>query len=198
MGGIMKRITAIVTAASASGALAIAAVSAGMLPASASTAAATRPAAHVTAHAKGTVKRQIARDPKVAARGAAKAAKTAKAAKAGSPVQILSQYRNGEYVSVVHCQGGQVPPPLQIQQPGVPLHLAGQQPSASVVRSLGHYKPVYRCTLVIEKRPSLPGKGGGIRPCEHARPSMRGRCHVTLNTGFGGAAASVKGHRPRS
>lgn len=189
----MKRITAIVSAASASGALAIAAVGAGMLPASASTAAATRPAAHVTAHAKGAVKRQIARDAKTA-----KTAKAAKAAKAGSPVQILSQYRNGEYVSVVHCQGGQVPPPLHIQQPGVPLHLAGQQPSASVVRSLGQYKPVYRCTLVIEKRPSLPGKGGGIRPCEHARPGMRGKCHVTLNTGFGGAAASVKGHRPRS
>lgn len=184
MGGIMKRITAIVTGASASGVLAIAAVSAGMLPASASTA---RPAsAHAQAHA---VKRQIARK--------ASSAKTARAGKADSPVRIVSQYNSGQYVSVVHCQKGQVPPPLHLRKPGVPLHLAGEQPSPSVARSLGQYKPVYRCTLVIEKKPFIPGKGGGIKPCEHVKPMAHGKCEVTLNTGFGGRAGSVKGHRPR-
>lgn len=182
----MKRITAIVTAASASGALAIAAVSAGMLPASASTSAPARPAAQAVTHtAAHPVKRQIARKARAAR------------AKAASPVRILSQYGNGQYVSVVHCQSGRVPPPLHLRKSGVPLHLAGQQPSATVTRSLGQYKPVYRCTLVIKKKPVTPGKGGGIKPCEHVRPGTHGKCHVTLNTGFGGAAGSVKGHRPR-
>lgn len=181
VGGIMKRITAIVTAATASGALAVAAVSTGMLPASASTSAPARPAAQVASHtAAHPVKHQIARK-----------------AKAASPVRIVSQYGNGQYVSVVHCQSGRVPPPLRIRKPGVPLHLAGQRPAPAVVKSMGQYKPVYRCTLVIEKKPFKPGKGGGIKPCEHVRPSMHGRCHVTLNTGFGGEAGKVAGHRPR-
>lgn len=187
MGGIMKRITAIVTAASASGALAIAAFGTGVLPAAAATAAPAHPAAQAAIHtAAHPVKRQIARK-----------AKAAKASKAASPVQILSQYGNGQYVSVVHCQGGQVPPPLHVREPGVPLHLAGQKPSATVTRSLGQYKPVYRCSLVIKKKPVMPGKGGGIKPCEHVKPGMHGKCNVTLNTGFGGRAGAVKGHRPR-
>ncbi|MCL2586124.1 MAG: hypothetical protein FWE35_27125 [Streptosporangiales bacterium] len=177
----MKRITAIVTAASASGALAAAAVSAGMLPASASTSAAPRPAAHSTSHtAARPVTRQIARQ-----------------AKAASPIRILSQYGNGQYVSVVHCQSGHVPPPLHVSKPGTPLNLSGQHPSAAVTRSLGRYKPVYRCSLVIKKKPAAPGKGGGIKPCEHVRPGTHGRCNVTLNTGFGGEAGPVSGHRPR-
>lgn len=187
----MTRLTAMVTVAAASAALATAAVGTGMLPAS----AAAHPTAHRVAYqAAHRVDRQIARSMPGARAGKNSLPVTA------SPVQINSQYGSGQYVSVVDCQSRQAPPPVRLQAPQTPLRLTGTVPSLAVARAMatrGRYKTVYTCTLVVKKEiPRTPGKGGGIRPCEHAR-TAKGKCRVTLNTGFGGAAGSVSGHRPR-
>lgn len=181
-----------VTVAAASAALATAAVGTGMLPAS----AAAHPAAHqVAQQAAHRVDRQIARKMP-----GARAAKDPRLA-APDPVQINSQYGSGQYVSVVDCQGKQTPPPVRIQAPQTPLRLTGTKPSFAVARAMatqGRYKTVYTCTLVVKKEiPRAPGKGGGIKSCEHPR-TAKGQCRVTLNTGFGGAAGAVTRHRPRS
>lgn len=180
----MTRITAFVTVAAASAALATAAVGTGMLPAF----AAARPAAHSAARG---IERQIARKMPGARIGTMPSA---------DPVRITSQYRSGQYVSVVTCEGAQVPPPVRLRVKGTPIRVSGNQPSAVVARAIarpGRYKTVYTCQVVVEKEvPPAPGKGGGIKPCERYKGTIS-KCHVTLNTGFGGAAGSVARHRVR-
>jgi hypothetical protein len=128
-------------------------------------------------------------------------------------VRIPSQYGSGQYVSVVNCQGGQVPPPVRLRQPNTPLHLTGTAPTPAVTKAMatrGRYKTVYTCTVVVQKQvPAPAGKGGGLKQCELGQGGGTGNggmgkngssaCHkpVTLNTGFGGAAGPVAGHHPR-
>jgi hypothetical protein len=88
---------------------------------------------------------------------------------------------------------------VTLETPNTPLRLSGTKPTPAVGREMaspGVYRPVYTCTIVVEKKiPRSPGKGGGIKLCQHVR-SAHGKCHVTLNTGFGGAASTVSRHRP--
>lgn len=105
-------------------------------------------------------------------------AKTAR--QASDPVLILSQFGRGEYVSIVQCHGVKVPPPLRLRKAGSPLTLVGTKPSAAETKAIakpGPYKTVYTCTIVVKKK----------------TPVKR---HVTVSTGFGGAASSVSRHHP--
>lgn len=179
----MKRLTAVVTAAATSAALAAAAIGTEMPSAS----AAARPSAAAARSAGAAgheVQRQIARTMPGEQIGKPVP---------GGPVQIVSQYGPGQYVSVVNCQGQQVPPPVHLQAPNTPLQLQGVKPSYAVALAMampGRYKTVYSCTLVVKRETQTPvarvakvGKGGGLK-------------HVTLNTGFGGESRSVFRHHP--
>jgi hypothetical protein len=170
-------------------------------------------AGHSTAGNHGTTVNKAAGNRAAGNRAAANKAQTvdrqvARAEPATAPVSIPSQYGSGQYVSVVNCQGGQVPPPVRLQQPNTPLHLTGTAPTPAVAKAMatrGRYKTVYTCNLVVQKQVPVPaGKGGGLKPCELGQGGAGGgkngaACHkpVTLNTGFGGAAGSVSAHHPR-
>jgi hypothetical protein len=134
-----------------------------------------------------------------------KTGKTAKGAKTKiDPVTIVSQYANGKYMSVLHCQGISTPPPIRLKAPGTPLTLKGTGPSAGETAGLSTppgYQTVYKCTIVVQERPVLvlkprcelaptgPGSGGpGAAVCHQ---------QVSISTGFGGEAASVARHHPR-
>jgi hypothetical protein len=134
-----------------------------------------------------------------------KTGKTAKGAKTKiDPVTIVSQYANGKYMSVLHCQGISTPPPIRLKAPGTPLTLKGTGPSAGQTAGLSTppgYQTVYKCTIVVQERPVLvlkprcelaptgPGSGGpGAAVCHQ---------QVSISTGFGGEAASVARHHPR-
>lgn len=124
------------------------------------------------------------------------------------PAQIVSQTGAGQYVSVVSCQGKEVPPPVHLREANTPLRLTGGTPSYAVTKAMavpGRYKTVYTCTVVVKQAvPTHAGKGGGLNKCELGKGAAgkggMGSCHrpVTLNTGFGGEAGPVSAHHPRS
>jgi hypothetical protein len=164
-----------------------------------------RPAGHAkpaeqaktTGGAKTTVpaKEAIAR-PKAAERGPGFAGTT-----------IGSELDGGKYVTVVHCQGVDSPPPVTLAKQGTPLVVNGVGPSANILAMLkapNPYKTVYTCTVTVKERvPSKPKPVAKKAPKAHKKgceiaTGGRKTCTkpVTLNTGFGGLASQVKGHHP--
>jgi hypothetical protein len=108
---------------------------------------------------------------------------------AADPITIVSQDTAGVYVSVVHCRGIDIPPPIRLRQSGTPLLLKGTDATAVTRRQMTKpkkYKPVYKCTILIEKKAPAPKV-----PVKVKVPRT-----VRLNTGFGGAAGSVARHHP--
>jgi hypothetical protein len=131
------------------------------------------------------------------------------AASALAPLQVTSQLGNGQYVSVVQCQGSvKTPPPVEVAQPDAPLTVHGSGLSAGTLAALKQpnaYKTVYSCTVVVKERvpPKPKPRPAGHRGCVVAGGSGTGggesgkRCKkVTLNTGFGGLSAKVAEHHP--
>jgi hypothetical protein len=193
----MTRIHVVAASAAAAVALAATAMSAAAIT---PVLAAARPA--------GTAPAKVAPAKTSPAKGV-KTAKTGKGAKAKiDPVTIVSQYANGKYMSVLHCQGISTPPPIRLKGPGTPLTLKGTGPSAGETAGLSKpsgYQNVYKCTIVVEERPVLamkprcelapsgPGAGGA------GAGASATACHqrVSISTGFGGEAASVARHHPR-
>lgn len=163
----MKRLSVVVTAATASAALAAAAIGTGTLPAS----AAAHPSARVATHqADHRTARKLP------------GGRTGKPL-LGDPVRIVSQYGRGQYVSVVRCHGEKVPPPVHLRQGRTPIRLTGGKPTSAVLKATaqrGRYSTVYTCTIVVKKK----------------KLSSPVRRIVTVNTGLGGAAHSVSRHRP--
>jgi hypothetical protein len=174
-------------------------------PATVTSAQHARPAGHANhAEQAGTIggakttvpaKEAIAR-PKAAERGPGFATTT-----------IGSELDGGKYVTVVHCQGVDSPPPVTLAKAGTPLVVNGGGPSASILAMLGKpnpYKTVYTCTVTVKERvPAKPKpvvkkahkahkKGCEIATGGHATCTKP----VTLNTGFGGLASQVKNHHP--
>lgn len=98
--------------------------------------------------------------------------------------KFASVFAGGQYVTVVTCKGGSVPPPVHLGGSATPLTLAGSGPSATALKSAstpGAFKPAYLCTIFVEKRvpaPKVPKK-------------------VVIETGFGGEAGAVAHHHPR-
>ncbi|MGH3168054.1 MAG: hypothetical protein ACRDN0_19490, partial [Trebonia sp.] len=152
-----------------------------------------------TAHAKGTAH---ARD-KVQAKDKVHA----KDVTATDPVRIVSQYGHGKYMSILTCGGVDTPPPIRLKAPGAPLTLKGTGPSAGETKALSKpkaYMKVFKCTIMLdEKVPPTPGcelaAGGPGSGGPGDSGTGAAACHrqVTLNTGFGGEAASVALHHPR-
>jgi len=210
----MTRIHAVAASAAAAVALAATAMStAAVTPVlAAARPAGTTPAKTAPAKAAPVKAAPAKASPVKSANGAdTKAAKTGKTTKTGKtaktkidPVTIVSQYQNGKYMSVLHCQGISTPPPIRLKAPGTPLTLKGTGPSAGETAGLSTppgYQNVYKCTIVVEERPVLvmkprcelaptgPGSGGpGAAVCHQ---------QVSISTGFGGEAASVARHHPR-
>jgi hypothetical protein len=185
----MNRVTAVAaTAVTATMAAAVAIVPAMAAP---------RPAAaHPAAHARIKAAAQHARTT-------AQRATTTSA----RPTEIASELDGGRYVTIVHCQGVDSPPPVHLGSPGTPLIVNGVGPSAAVFKMLKQqdpYKNIYTCTVLVKEkipgkaRPAVPKKvaahkagceitAGGGRTCTKK---------VTLNTGFGGLARQVRNHHP--
>jgi hypothetical protein len=206
----MNRVTA-VSATLATAAMATA-MAAAVIPAGAAVAAPRPAGAHPAAAKK-------AADAKAAAAHAGTA--TPKAAAPGPsfvPTTIGSELGGGKYVTVVHCQGVDSPPPVTVNKPGTPLIVNGGGPSAQILSMLKRpnpYKTVYTCTVTVqEKVPAKPKPAAKAkRPhqvhkkgCEIAASGHAGRSGhnghsactkpVTLNTGFGGLAPQVRDHHP--
>jgi hypothetical protein len=188
----MIRIHAVAASAAVTVALAVAAVGAA---APTAVLAAARPAPG-TSHAKGA--RTHAAPAK--ASSAKDGSNKRRASEKGDPVTIVSQFGDGKYLSVLTCHGVDTPPPIRLNAPGTPLTLTGTGPSAVETASLNKpkaYAEVYTCTIVLrEKRLTATptcelatgGPGGSAAACHQK---------ITLNTGFGGEAASVALHHPR-
>lgn len=137
------------------------------------------------------------------------------------PTNIDSEMDGGKYVTVVHCQGVDSPPPIHLAAPGTPLTVSGTGPSAAAAAMLkrqGPYKTIYTCTVLVEERtPTKPrvatpstvtahknhtpgcaiAVGGGTSGSLGTK-STKCTKKVTLNTGFGGLASQVKNHHPAS
>jgi hypothetical protein len=99
------------------------------------------------------------------------------------PVTFDSEFRGGQFVTLVSCSSTVTPPPVSVGVPGAPLTLHGTGPSAGAATLLtkpGGYKTVFTCTIVVKKR--VPKKF-------HLRK-------VIISTGFGGEAGSVARHHP--
>jgi hypothetical protein len=146
----------------------------------------------------------------------AKATTTTAHAKLASslPTQVASELDGGKYVTIVHCQGVDSPPPVHLASPGAPLTITGGGPSAAVFKMLNQadpYKDIYSCTVLVkEKVPAKPKPaakahkaGCEIRTASPTAALPGGRngrnwCtkKVTLDTGFGGLARQVKNHHP--
>ena len=185
----MNRVTAVAaTAVTATMAAAVAIVPAMAAP---------RPAAaHPAAHAR----------IKAAAEHARTTAQRATTTSA-LPTEIASELDGGKYVTIVHCQGVDSPPPVHLGSPGTPLIVNGVGPSAAVFKMLKQqdpYKNIYTCTVLVKEK--VPGKAKPAVPkkvaahkagCEIAAGGGR-TCtkKVTLNTGFGGLARQVGNHHP--
>jgi hypothetical protein len=117
---------------------------------------------------------------------------------------IGSELDGGKYVTVVHCQGVDSPPPVTLGKTGTPLIVNGVGPSTKILAMLAKpnpYKDIYTCTVTVKERvpakPKPAAKKAPKKGCEIASGG-RSTCTkpVTLNTGFGGEASQVKGHRP--
>jgi hypothetical protein len=185
----MNRVIA-VTATLASAAMAGTMAAAATIPAL----AAPRPvAAHPARHAE-----------KAAARSAFGAQPRAAAAPGPGfqPTTTGSELDGGKYVTVVHCQGVDSPPPVTLDKPGTPLTVNGTGPSAAILTMLkkpGPYKTIYTCTVTVEeKAPASPKPVAKVKKGCEIKSGGRARCTkpVTLNTGFGGEAQQVKDHHP--
>jgi hypothetical protein len=160
----MKRIIALLATAVAVAALAVATVWGGLA------AAAPRKPAHHAKPAATTIARQAAK-------------KAAKADAADPPIAFASEFRGGQFVTLVSCSSTVTPPPVRVGVPGAPLTLSGTGPSAgaaTLLKKPGGYKTVYVCTIVVKKR---------VQKKVHLRK-------VTISTGFGGEAGSVARHHP--
>lgn len=122
------------------------------------------------------------------------------------PVTNGSELDNAKYVTVVHCQGTDTPPPITLAKPGTPLRVNGTGQSAGILQMLQQpnpYKTVYTCTVVVKVKVAPKPKPNKFTGCEIKGGGGTGggsgkRCTkpVTLNTGFGGLAARVRDHRP--
>jgi hypothetical protein len=130
------------------------------------------------------------------------------------PTVIGSELDGGKYVTVVHCQGVDSPPPITLAKPATPLIVNGAGPSTAILKMLqkpNPYTTVYTCTVTVkEKKPAKPKvaapRRGAVRTAPKqgcvimasGRANGRSRCpkDVTLNTGFGGRATQVKNHHP--
>jgi len=124
------------------------------------------------------------------------------------PTEIASELDGGKYVSIVHCQGVDSPPPVHLGSPGTPLIVNGVGPSAAVFKMLKQqdpYKNIYTCTVLVKEK--VPGKAKPAVPkkvaahkagCEIAAGGGGRTCtkKVTLDTGFGGRARQVRNHHP--
>jgi hypothetical protein len=117
---------------------------------------------------------------------------------------IGSELDGGKYVTVVHCQGVDSPPPVTLGKTGTPLIVNGVGPSTKILAMLAKpnpYKDIYTCTVTVKERvpakPKPAAKKAPKKGCEIASGD-RSTCTkpVTLNTGFGGEASQVKGHHP--
>jgi hypothetical protein len=204
----MNRATA-ATAATAALAMGTMAAAAAIAPAM----AAPRPsAAHTVARVtKKTT--HVTTTTKATATRAELAAQTAKVA-TDPTVTIGSELDNGQFVTVVSCQGAAAAPPIQVGLPGTPLTAHGIGPSAGILAMLqkpNPYKTVYTCTVTVkEKVPATTSSTSKstFKTTPKARPKIcvtvvetKGRVEVcrksiTVSTGFGGMAPQVKVHHP--
>jgi hypothetical protein len=180
-------------------------------PATVTPAQHTRPAGHAkpAVHAKQAEQAKTTGDAKTTA-PAKEAVARPKAAERGpgfAATTIGSELDGGKYVTVVHCQGVDSPPPVTLAKQGTPLVVNGVGPSAKILAMLeapNPYKTVYTCTVTVKERvPSKPKPVAKKAPKAHKKgceiaTGGRTTCTkpVTLNTGFGGLASQVKGHRP--
>ena len=121
------------------------------------------------------------------------------------PTVIGSELDGGKYVTVVHCQGVDSPPPITLAKPATPLIVNGAGPSATVLKMLQRpnpYKTIYTCTVTVKQKvpakPEAAKKVTAHKPgCEIAAAGAASCTRtVTLNTGFGGLAPRVKNHHP--
>lgn len=118
------------------------------------------------------------------------------------PTTTGSELDGGKYVTVVHCQGVDSPPPVTLGKPGTPLTVHGTGPSAAILAMLkkpGPYKTIYTCTVTVKvKVPARPKPVAKVKKGCEIKSGGRARCTkpVTLNTGFGGEAQQVEDHHP--
>ncbi len=205
----MNRVIAVAatlaTAAAAAGTMAATVVPAAAVP---------RPAAHPAPHST-TGHSTTGHSTTGTQTAAAAPAKSAAAPGAEFPTTVIgSELDGGKYVTVVHCQGVDSPPPITLAKPATPLIVNGAGPSAAILKMLqkpNPYTTVYTCTVTVkEKKPAkpkvaAPGRGAvrtahkqGCVIMANGRANGRARCpkDVTLNTGFGGRATQVKNHHP--
>ena len=189
----MNRVTAVAATLATAAAATMAAATTG--PAMAAPRSVT---AHPAAHANSAT----------AHPGTTQAKTTAQQARLTSflPTEIASELDGGKYVTIVHCQGVDSPPPVHLGSPGTPLIVNGVGPSAAVFKMLKQqdpYKNVYTCTVLVKEK--VPGKAKPAVPkkvaahkagCEIAGGGRTCTKKVTLNTGFGGLARQVRNHHP--
>lgn len=135
-------------------------------------------------HAKPAAARTTAKTTaKATAEAKAKAKAKAKADPADPPIAFATEFRGGQFVTLVSCSSKVTPPPVRVGVPGAPLTLSGTGPSAgaaTLLKKPGGYKTVYTCTIVVKKR---------VQKKIHLRK-------VRISTGFGGKAGSVGRHHP--
>jgi hypothetical protein len=118
---------------------------------------------------------------------------------ADSMANEIGEVEGGKYVTVVHCQGVDAPPPIQLAKGNRLLAVNGAPLSAAVAGALnkpGAYKTVYTCTVVLkEDAPPTPKAasknckivtGHGIRTgagADCAKPDTRKRCELVTGRG---------------
>ena len=117
-----------------------------------------------------------------------------------APTTIGSELGGGKYVTVVHCQGVDSPPPVTLGKPGTPLTVNGTGPSAAIlamIKKPGPYKTIYTCTVTVKERVPAKPRPKVKKGCE-IKSGGRTRCTkpVTLNTGFGGRGPAGEGPPP--
>ena len=158
--------------------------------------------------AAATIVPAMAAPRPAAAHPAEPAQQAARLRAAGAPgpgfqaTTIGSELDKGKYVTVVHCQGVDSPPPVTLGKPGTPLTVNGTGPSAAILAALkkpNPYKTIYTCTVTVEEKvPARPRPAAKHKKGCEIKEGGRARCTkpVTLNTGFGGEAQQVKNHHP--
>jgi hypothetical protein len=120
----------------------------------------------------------------------------------------VGQVDGGKYVTVVHCQGVDSPPPIQLAKKDTLLTVDGAPLSAAVAGALnkpGDYKTVYTCSVVLkEDAPPKPkaaskdckiGTGHGIRTgagAGCAKTHTRKGCEIVTGRGTRTGAGCTK------
>jgi hypothetical protein len=162
----------------------------------------------------------------VAAATMAKLAAQAARVASDPTVTIGSELDNGQFVTVVTCQGAATPPPITVGAPGTPLTAHGIGPSAGILAMLSKpnpYKTIYTCTVTVEEKFPTTSTSASTSTSRSTSTSTStstskttiktvpkvcvtvvektGRtvvCHksVIVSTGFGGMAPQVKVHHP--